>query len=1087
MGKLDRRRLLIGTGFLAAAPGLLRTAGAAAAPDSTQHGAALGEGEGKSDTRSNEAALTVMQLWTERVDRPLGVEAARPGLSWALASNGRGARQSAYRVTAASSLERLQTGEADLWDSGRVSDDRCFEVAYDGKVLHSGQRVWWRVQVWDGAGRASPASAATWFEMGLLEPAAWQAEWLDVEDFEERADREAGIRWIWSAADGMAPEPQQFRFGFDLPRWADTAELLLAAKDDLLGVWIDGNPVPLPAKIYWGTMLRLPLPTEEGAHIVAVQARAESGGFMPASGGAVAALVTVRAHGKVRRMTTGNSGAWRASSAAPAGWQALEFDDSSWPDARPAPTPPPCDPRPPRAALWARREFNIAKPLERARLYATALGAYEVHINGQHLGTARLSPEISVATDHVLYQCHDATALLKFGSNTVAALIGDGWYASAFSWDNERYSLGDSPRRFLAQLVLDFADGSREVIATDGSWQLEPSAVLSSEIYNGEDYDARREGCGRARPASLAEAAATRLMAQIGPPIRAVQSLTARRITRPRPGVFVFDFGQNFAGWCRLHVKGRAGTVVRLRYAEILRADGEIDAANLRGARATDTYILRGDPAGESYEPHFTYHGFRYVELSGFPGRPGRDSLEGLVVHTDARQTGTLSLDNGLAQRIWHNALWSQRSNFFGVPTDCPQRDERMGWMGDIQVFLDAAAFNMDVDAFIRRFMAEVRAGQTADGAFPIVTPQPRSFPELVTAGWSDAGVILPWTLYRRYGDTSVIEENWLSMQRWLDYVAGANPDFIWRHRRGLDLGDWLSVDAKKPSDETTPKALVATAFWARCASLMAEMAAAIGHAGDAARYATLRSNIERAFAREFVGPDGKVGNDSQTSYSLALRFGLVPAALRTAAGARLAADIERRGTRLSTGFLGTPYLLDALADSGHERLAVSLLLQTKYPSWGYMIEKGATTMWERWNGDVGDVAMNSYNHYAFGAVVGFMYRRLAGIAEAAPGFRRIAVDPLFDPRIGHVRARYDSCLGPIATEVRGGRHGLSQLALVLPANSVAEVRLPGRPHDWLEGGRPLGHAARRLIGSDGSHFVVELASGHFDLRRRHA
>ncbi|MHB8815711.1 MAG: family 78 glycoside hydrolase catalytic domain, partial [Steroidobacteraceae bacterium] len=601
----------------------------------------------------------------------------------------------------------------------------------------------------------------------------------------------------------------------------------------------------------------------------------------------------------------------------------------------------------------------------------------------------------------------------------------------------------------------------------------------------GCDQPGRHGGDGSWQSATIGATPATRLVAQIGPPIRTVQSLAPRKITRPRSGVFVFDFGQNFAGWCRLHVQGPAGTVVRLRYAEILRPDGEIDQSNLRGARATDTYTLRGEPAGEAYEPRFTYHGFRYVEVTGFPGTPGVESLEGLVAHTDARQTGTLSLDHPLAQRIWHNALWSQRSNFFGVPTDCPQRDERMGWMGDIQVFLDAAAFNMDVDAFIRRFMGEVRAGQTPEGAFPIVTPQPRSFPGMVTAGWSDAGVILPWTLYRRYGDTAVIEENWEAMRRWLDYVADPNPDFIWRRRRGLDLGDWLSVDAKSPADETTPKALVATAFWARCASLMAEMAAAIGHADDAARYATMRSNIEQAFAREFVRPDGKVGNDSQTGYSLALRFGLVPAALRAAAGARLAADIERRGTRLSTGFLGTPYLLDALTDTGHERLAVSLLLQTKYPSWGYMIGKGATTMWERWNGDVGDVSMNSYNHYAFGAVVGFMYRRLAGIAEAAPGFRRLAVDPIFDRRIGRVRARYDSCLGPISTEIGGGRQGLTQLALELPANSVAEVRLPGRAHDWLEGGRPLGYAAQRLVASESSHFVVELGAGHYHLERR--
>ena len=666
---------------------------------------------------------------------------------------------------------------------GSVSD-RCFEVAYDGKVLHTGQRVWWRVQVWDGAGNTSAASAATWFEMGLLSPSDWQGQWLDIEDPEERADREAGAQWIWSDASRVVSGPQQFRYRLELREPAAAAELLVTAKDDLLGVWIDGNAATLPAKIYWGTMLRFPLPTAAGAHVIAVQAQGQIGGFMPSTGPGVVALVKVRdAGGGVRRLTTGED--WRASSDAPSGWQALEFDDRSWAHARAVPVP--CDPRPPRPAQWARRDFNIAKPLARARLYATALGAYEIQINGQRLGTARLAPEISVATDHVLYQCHDATPLLKQGSNDIAALIGDGWYASSFAWNNVRYCFGDSPRRFLAQLVLDYEDGSREVIPTDASWRLAASAVRSSEIYNGEDYDARAENCGCVesgqhvaaspwRAAALGAAPATRLVAQIDPPIRALQSLAARRITQPRAGVFVFDFGQNFAGWCRLHVKGPAGVVVRLRYAEILRADGDVDQSNLRGARATDTYTLRGDPAGEAYEPHFTYHGFRYVEVTGFPGKPEVDSLEGLVAHTDARQTGTLSLQNPLAQRIWHNALWSQRSNFFGVPTDCPQRDERMGWMGDIQVFLDAAAFNMDVDAFIRRFMGEVRASQTPDGAFPIVTPQPRSFPEMVTAGWCDAGVILPWTLYRRYGDTAVIEENWLPMQRWLDYVIRGQP-----------------------------------------------------------------------------------------------------------------------------------------------------------------------------------------------------------------------------------------------------------------------------------------------------------------------
>ena len=1092
MAKLDRRRLLFGTGLLAVTPRLLRTAdAAAAAPDAGPSAAEEAEGHAP----SGEAALSVGRLWAERIDSPLGLQVGRPQLSWSLISAGRGAGQSAYRVTAASSRERLEAGEADLWDSGRIASDSCFDVRYDGKVLHSGQRVWWRVQVYDGAARESAPSAAAWFEMGLLQPSDWQAEWLDIEDPEERADREAGIHWIWSEAHPLAAGPQQLRYRLQVPPTARDAELLLSAKDDLIGLWIDGRAVKLPEQTYWGTMMRFPIPAAAGAHVIAVEAKAQSAGFMPGTGGAVAALVKIReADGRIRRLTTGPQ--WRASSEAPAGWHDLEYDDRSWAPARVAPNAPACDPRPPRAALWARREFNIAKPLARARLYATALGAYEVHINRERLGTAHLAPEITVASDHVLYQCHDATALLKQGPNSIAALIGDGWYASAFSWVNARYALADSPRRFLAQLVLDYEDGSREVIATDASWRLGPSAVRSSEIYNGEDYDARREdfAAGQHGPQAAAElwrtarigdAPGIRLMAQVDPPIRALQVLPARRMTRPRPGTFVFDFGQNFAGWCRLRVKGPAGAVVRLRHAEILYPSGEINTTNLRDARATDTYTLRGDPAGEVYEPRFTYHGFRYVELTGYPGKPDLAAIEGIVVHTDAPATGTLSVQNRLAQQIWHNALWSQRSNFFGVPTDCPQRDERMGWMGDIQVFLDAAAFNMDVDSFIRRFMGEVRAGQRPDGAFPIVTPQPRAFPELVTAGWSDAGVILPWTLYRRYGDTAVIEENWQPMQRWLDYVADVNPDYIWRRRRGLDLGDWLSVDAKKPSDATTPKALVATAFWARCAGMMAEMAAAIGHADDAARYARMRSNIEQAFARQFVRPDGMVGNDSQTSYSLALRFGLVPAPLRAAAGERLAANIKARGTLLSTGFLGTPYLLDALADSGHERLAVSLLLQTKYPSWGFMIKMGATTMWERWNGGIVDASMNSYNHYAYGAVVGFMYRRLAGIAEAAPGFRRIAVDPIFDPRLGRVRARYDSCLGPISTDVQGDRRGLSRLGLELPANSTGQVRLPGRPHDWTEGGRALGHAAQRLLGSEGSHFVVELGSGHYDLRRQ--
>ena len=495
-----------------------------------------------------------------------------------------------------------------------------------------------------------------------------------------------------------------------------------------------------------------------------------------------------------------------------------------------------------------------------------------------------------------------------------------------------------------------------------------------------------------------------------------------------------------------------------------------------------DSFTLAGI-GEEIFEPTFTYHGFRYVEIAGYPGIPTADDIEGVIVHSACRETGAMTFhDAPLLQTIWQNALWSQRSNFFAVPTDCPQRDERMGWMGDIQVFLDAAAFNMEVSPFIRRFLLEARAAQRPDGAYPIVVPQPLSFPDVVTAGWSEAGIILPWQLWQRYGDTGVIDENWDAMEAWMAYVARNNPDHVWRNDRGLDLGDWLLVDAIKPDDETTPRVLCATAYWAWCAELMADMAQATGRA-DSDRYRALKARISEAFVAEFVGVDGVSGNGSQCSQVLALYMGLVPNDRRAAAAQILADDIRRRGMKLSTGFLGTPYILDVLADAGRMEEVSGLLLQTGYPSWGYMPAQGATTMWERWNGDTGDLSMNSYNHYAFGAIVGFFYRRLAGIAPATPGFRRISARPLWFPEIGRVSARYESVVGPIAAETGGDANGLKRFALSIPANTVAEVELPsGR---WAESGRGIDqHPSIRTISDDGILTRFEVGAGAHEFTR---
>lgn len=1036
--------------------------------------------------------LHVVDLRAEHTSDLLGTEAERPRLSWRIEAAERGVVQTRYRIRAASSAEALDRGDSLLWDSGAVASDATFDIPYGGPPLESMQRIWWDVEATDDRGRTA-RSAPAWFETGLLSPADWRADWIEAEDDLAAADRAANVAWLWGA-EPLDPRPYAFRLDFDAPADLVEAEVLVAGKDNLEGVWLNGEAAALPDLLYWGTLLPARGTVRPGRNSLCLSVTADATGFYPVDGGAMAVLVRLhRRDGTIERVSSGSPG-WRVLPASPDGWTDPDFDASAWPAAQPSGSRAQGDPRPPEPAMLLRTEFRARGPIVAARLYATALGAYEARINGRPISDAALAPEISVARDHVFYQCHDVTALVAPDANALGFTVADGFYAGAFGWRMERYAFGPAPRRLRAQLRLDYADGTSEWITSGPDWRIAPAPIVRADIYGGETRDARleRDGWDRPghddsdwRPARVGIAPATRLVAQTSPLLKPRMVRRAQSVREPVPGRFVFDFGQNFAGWARLRARGPAGTAVTLRFAELLNPDGTADQSNLRRAECTDRFILRGDAAGETFEPRFTYHGFRYVEVEGFPGAPTADDIEGVVVHSACRETGTIDFaDAPLLQRIWQNALWSQRSNFFGVPTDCPQRDERMGWMGDIQIFLDAAAFNMEVDPFIRRYLLEARAAQRPDGGYPIVVPQPLSFPDVVTAGWSEAGIILPHGLWRRYGDTAVIDENWPAMEAWMSFVARNNPDHIWRNDRELDLGDWLSVDAIKPADETTPRILCATAYWALCADMMAQMAEATGRAEAADRYRRLREDIGAAFAAEFVRPDGTAGNGSQTSQVLALAMDMVPAERRAAAAEVLAQDIRRRGMKLSTGFLGTPYLIDTLADAGRWEEVVGLLLQTAYPSWGYMVSKDATTMWERWNGDTGDLAMNSYNHYAFGAVVGFFYRRLAGIAPAAPGFRRIAVRPLWFPQIGRVAARYDSCVGTIATEVDGGDDGLSVLALTVPANCIAEVELPAQD-GWREGGRPLAdHPDIRACRAGPDLIRFEVGSGSYRFSR---
>jgi alpha-L-rhamnosidase len=1065
IGGIDRRRLLQG-------------AGAA--------GAALGSGS--ASAAAFKPVLTVAGLEAQGLTEPMALDTQAVRLSWRLESRDRAVRQTHYRIQAASTPALLRAGKPDLWDSGEVASANSLDIAWAGKPLGSRRIVHWRVTVRDERGRTATSAPSRW-EMGLLDPADWQAKWIAAETAIAKADREAGLLWVRGDR-STDKTPRYFRLAFELPKAGPVT--LYSVCNFPATVWVDGEQIHRgPPRDTRSGSEPIAVTTHDlpaGRHVIAVAVK-DPRGFNERKLKECATALMIRGEGPdgVFRLTTKGA---RTLLHAPDGWQAVSFDDSGWPVAEPSKYQlqafPGC------GAFLLRRGFDVARPIARARLHATALGAFEAEINGKRVGDALMSPESTDYRDTVLYRAYDVTAMLRPGANAIGAMITDGWYGS-FHGLAGRFAFGPPPLRLLAQLEIVYADGTREIIATDERWRLsEDAPVVKSEIYYGEDYDARREQPGWSspgfddaawRPAEVGAVPPCEVKAHPGPPLRRVRTVPLKNVRQVGPDTYTLDFGQNFAGRIRVTAKGKAGQKIILRHAEILNAEGAVLRRNLRTAEASATYVFRGDPTGETYEPRFTYFGFRYAELTGLGRAPTTDEFEGVVVSSDLGETSMLRVDNSIITGMWRNTLWSQRSNFFGIPTDCPQRDERLGWTGDAMVFWDAAAFNMDVAAFTRRYLRDIRDAQGPKGEYPDYAPSGwRDFSNGTSPGWADAGVILPWTVWQRYGDTAIIDEHWRSMTRYLDYLRANNPDLIWRNKRGYDYGDWVAFDAKEAGDETTPKALIATAMWKRSAEAVAQMAAVTGRAAEAKHYAALAADIARAFQAAFVQGDGSVGNGSHCGYILALHFGLVPENLRAAAAAKLAADIRRRGTLISTGFLGTPYSLDTLADAGYQSLVYDLLLRTELPSWGHMIVGGATTIWERWNADTSNAEMNSYNHYALGAVNGFVFRRIAGIDPVAPGFARFRFDPVLDPRVPKGGARYDSAMGRIETgwEIKPGGGFAAQIHV--PANSVAELHLPAASPDRVrESGLPLARAAGLTVkGRQGDRLVIEAGSGDY-------
>ncbi len=708
---------------------------------------------------------------------------------------------------------------------------------------------------------------------------------------------------------------------------------------------------------------------------------------------------------------------------------------------------------------YLRRAFTVDQPVTSARLYVTALGLYEARLNGRRVGDGFLTPGWTDYHRRIAYQAYDVTSLLAEGENVLGAILADGWYAGFYGFDPKRAGAhyGTAPE-LLAQLVLRLADGSEQRIVTDGRWQSSAGAIRHADLLMGERHDLALEPAGWDSPGFTPPSGAcgagtswrsvrsrerdgTPLVADPGPPVRVTQEIAPRSVATDDHGRHIVDFGQNLTGWLRIKVDGLPGARIRIRHGEVLAADGSLYTENLRTARATDEFSTAG--GSEMLEPRFTLHGFRYAEITGYPGDITQADITARVVHSDMPATGTLESSLPWLDQLFRTIDWGQRGNFISVPTDCPQRDERLGWLGDAQVFARTACYNRDVAAFFAKWLDDVADAQLPSGAFTDVAPRLT----LTGAGapaWGDAGVIVPWTVWKMYGDTAVLDRHFGAMTRWMDFLERANPDYLRARELGNSYNDWLT-----PGDDDTPHELLATAYWAHDAALMAEIADATGRAGEAAGYRALVAKLRSAFIDAFVAAGGQVTSGTQTAYVLALHMNLIPDDLRAATAEHLAAAIRAADWHLTTGFAGVGYLLPVLSSAGHTDVAYRLLEQDTMPSWRYMTGHGATTIWERWDGWTAEHGyqspeMNSFNHYSLGSVGEWLYRYLLGIDQepGTAGFARLLLRPHPGGSLDWARGSYDSVRGPIKAGWKRDR-GRFTYRIELPPNVTATVRIP--------------------------------------------
>ncbi|WP_218835669.1 family 78 glycoside hydrolase catalytic domain [Streptomyces sp. SA15] len=1044
--------------------------------------------------------FSVKALTTNGRANPLGIDGEDPVFGWQLASNRRATSQQAYEIQVGRT-----PGSADVWSSGKVATDRQVGVRYGGPDLDAATRYYWRVRAWDDKGVASPWSAHAYFETGLLDAGDWDgAQWITrpaaPSELDKWTDYTATVEFkLDSAAFGMFLRASDASNGYMWQFNVTGPTPMLRLHKQVKGTYTVAQQVDLAPFGFTDAALLA------GRHtvrydVVGTTIKTTLDGKLVSTftdSTFTKGYIGFRTHaccgerGTVYdAVVTGTDGGTLLDTDFASGRNPFtggEIVDSALvvsgttdalygPAARPLPL--------------LRRDFatKAGKEVASARIYASALGLYELELNGKPVGDQVLAPGWTNYHKRIQSQSYDVTKLLEGGDNVIGASLADGWWAGkvGLGWSRQ---YGDTPA-LVAKMRITYTDGSIQWIATDGSWKASDGPYVKADLQDGETYDARLEPSGWSRPgfddakwepaASLTSRTAL-LVPQSDEPVRQTQVLQAQKMTEPTPGTYVYDLGQNMVGVSRLTLTGSSGQTVKIRYAEVLNKNGTLYTDNFRSARVTDRYVF-AETGTVTYEPTFTQHGFRYIEITGLNEPPALFDVKGVVWGSDLPSTGTLKTSDTMLNQLVSNISWSQRGNFLSIPTDTPARDERLGWTGDISLFAPTANYLVDTRAFLSHWMADVRNSQYANGDLPAVVPTPQGQFGDSGVGWSDVMITVPYSVWRSYGDTRILRENYPAMQKFFQFVRdSAGPDLLEPGRTTFFTNDWLHLD------DPTEQGILGTAYYAENARMMAETAKALGDDAAASDYSKLSADIRDAFTKAYVAADGTVKRNSQTGYALALGMDLVrDPALVEKVGEKFVAKLAVTDYHLRTGFIGTPLLLPALSKIGRDDLAYKMLLHKDYPSWGYEVAGGATTMWERWNsimpdGSFGPVDMNSFNHYAYGAVGDWMFQNLGGLSAIDPGYKRSRIAPVPGGNLTEGSGSLKTVYGLLSSKWSTD-NGTFGLKVTVPVNTVAEVHVPSESR-WAvtEGGRPADAAkgVRFLRMEDGAA-VFEVGSGSY-------